>query len=252
MRALTGELLLAAWDEGTDKHALARSLILLALALPESDWKQLAQLTIAERNLLLLRMHHLSFGPVLQGFGVCSQCSAQLEFTVPVTELIDHVKSQLCEGPMVWAENGRQYQLRAVTSSDLLFILDAPGATEAQQQLLKRCLNISGEASVGEDPSECAEPSGAFSPAAIPGILGKFDQLHAAAELTCAVQCAACSHREALDLDIAEFAWIEVRSAAKRLLTEIHELAWAYGWSEDSILRMSSQRRSAYMEMLSG
>jgi hypothetical protein len=52
-------------------------------------------------------------------------------------------------------------------------------------------------------------------------------------------------------LDIGHFLWLEVCSAAKRLIAEIHELAWAYGWSENSILRMSPQRRNAYIEMLS-
>lgn len=245
MRALTGELLLRAWDDGKEKHALACGLILLSLAMAESDLEKLGQLSMAERNLLLLRLHLRTFGPVLQGFGVCPQCFTQLEFTAPVAGLIEHIQSQCYEGPMVWDENGRQYQLRSVTSSDLLAVLEAPDAMHAQNQLLQRCLTISGEPLAGELWA-------GEEPPATSAVVEKFEQLHAAAELRCAVECAACSRRETLALDIAQFVWIEVRSAAKRLVAEVHELAWAYGWSEEAILRMSPHRRRAYLEMLSG
>jgi len=251
MRALTGELLLAAWDEGTDQHPLTRGLILLSLALPESNRQQLSELTIAERNLLLLRLRELSFGNTLEGFGTCSRCGTHLEFAVLVAVLIEHLKSQLSSDLVVWNENGRQYQLRPVTSDDLLAALDVHGTAEAQDLLLRRCLTISRESSESEGLSECQDLSDTLSPANVPALAEKFDQLHAAAELCCAVQCAECSNSEVLDLDIAQFLWLEVRGAAKRLLGEIHELAWAYGWSENSILRMSPQRRNAYIEMLS-
>jgi hypothetical protein len=244
MRALTGELLLTAWDQGAGKSALARGLLLLSLALPEADRQQLAQLSIADRNLRLLRLRELTFGPVLQGFGVCSQCSAQLEFAVPAGELIEHVQQQICETPVTWSENGKQHQLRAVTSADLLATLDAPSEKDGEERLLARCLSVSSGSVEAEASTE--------SPGDRPTILEKFNQLNAAAELNCAVTCAVCSSPQTLDLDIAQFLWLEVRSAAKRLLAEIHELAWAYGWSERSLLRMSPARRHAYMEMLSG
>lgn len=246
MRALTGELLLKAWDEGTGKSALARGVILLSLALPESNRQQIAQLSIAERNLLLLRLRELSFGPVLQSFGICAKCSAQLEFQVPVRELIEQVQKQHCDGTIAWTEKGKRCELRAVTTADLLATLDAPGMQEAQERLLQRCLISSAPA----EPEASAE-SGDDS-TALPMVLEKFNQLNAAAELSCAVICAACSSSQTLDLDIAQFLWLEVRSAAKRLLAEIHELAWAYGWSERALLRMSPARRRAYLEMLRG
>ena len=54
MRALTGELLLKAWDAGANEQDLNRGLILLSLAMPGSNRQQLARLPIAERNLCLL------------------------------------------------------------------------------------------------------------------------------------------------------------------------------------------------------
>jgi hypothetical protein len=251
MRALTGQLLLAAWEEGTDQHPLARRLILLSLVLPERSRQELAQLSIAQLDLLLLSLRELSFGKILQGFGTCSRCSAHLEFAVPVAALIEHLKSRLGSDLIAWNEHGRRYQLRAVTTDDLLAALDVPNPSEAQVLLLKRCLTVSGESSECERLPARKEPSDGLTPAPEPSLVAKFDELHAAAELGCAVRCPECSNSEVLDLDIAHFLWLEVRSAAKRLLAEIHELAWAYGWSENSILRMSPRRRNAYIEMLS-
>lgn len=251
MRALTGELLMAAFDEGADQHSLTRGLILLSLALPECNRQQLAELTIAERNLLLLRLRWLSFGGTLQGFGTCSQCGFHMEFAVPVNTMIEHLKGQLTSDVITWNEGGKRYELRAVTTDDLLTAMKAPGSAEAQDLLLKRCLTIQRASPESDGVSSCETSFDIMSPDVVPCLVEKFDKLHAAAEFGCAVRCSECSNSEVLDLDIAQFLWLEVRCAAKRLIAQVHELAWAYGWSENSILSMSPQRRNAYIEILS-
>ena len=55
-----------------------------------------------------------------------------------------------------------------------------------------------------------------------------------------------------LDPNLAQFLfalWLKAKQNA--CSARSHELAWAYGWSEEAILRMSARRRSAYLEMLS-
>lgn len=239
MRPLTGELLLKAYEQGAPEHDVNRALMMLSLALPEANRQQLAALAVAERNLLLLRLRELSFGPTLGGFSICSRCGTDLEFALPLASLIAALEDRIDAKLVAWAENGRQYQLRAANSNDLLASLDASELAEAEDRLLMDCLTID------------EQRAGAIPAATLPAVLEKFDQLHTASEVTCAVQCPECSQSETLDLDIARFLWLEVCDAARRLLREIHELAWAYGWSERAIARMSSQRRTAYMEMLS-
>ena len=237
MRALAGELLLAAWEEGAPEHELRRAVTMLSIALPASDREQLGALPIGERNLLLLRLHDLSFGPLLSAFGICPKCGIRLEFAVPVAEMASGLESQSRAGSIAWSEEGRQYQLRCVTTDDLLASLDVPDMSAAQECLLSRCLEVS--------------PARPELPSASPAVLQKFEQLHPAAELSCAIECPGCSSHEFLDLDIARFLWTEVRNAARRLLGEIHELASTYGWSEQAIARMAPSRRDAYLEMLS-
>ena len=232
MRPLAGESLLAAWERGAPEHDLDRALTMIATALPDADRELLGALPIAERNALLLRLHELTFGPLLSVFGVCAACGAQFEFAVPTAGLA----GQSPVGQVAWREKGRHYRLRAVTTDDLLATLSVPETGAAADLLLARCLEVSPAA--GQRRASAAT-------------LQSFEQLNAASELSCSVDCPGCSSRELLDLDMARFLWKEVRNAARRLLGEIHRLASAYGWSERAIAEMSPGRRAAYLEMLS-
>jgi hypothetical protein len=64
------------------------------------------------------------------------------------------------------------------------------------------------------------------------------------------LHCVACSHRWQLMLDIVSFLWIEINVLAKRLLREVHRLAWAHGWRETDILAMSAAKRQFYLDMV--
>jgi hypothetical protein len=252
MRPLAGELLLAAWEEGAPEHDLGRALTMLATALPGMDREELGTLPIAERNVLLLRLHELSFGPWLSVFGVCARCGAQFEFTVHSAELISHVAAQSPGDRVTWTEDGRDYRLRAVTTDDLLATLGLPETDTAQDLLLARCLEVSPAISQAASPSVSQPVSPAAGQrAASPAVRKRFEQLNAASELSCSVDCPGCCSHELLDLDMARFLWTEVRNAARRLLGEIHQLASAYGWSQQAIAEMSAGRRGAYLEMLS-
>lgn len=238
MQALAGELLLAAWEQGAAENELRRAVTMLAIAMPARDREQIGALPIAERNLLLLQLHELSFGPSLSTFAVCPSCQAPLEFAVPVTALASRLHNRSLETTMTWTAGGRHYRLRSVTTDDLLASLDVGDLGAAQDRILSRCLRV-------------APPAGDEPPSAAPGVLRRFEQLHSCAELSCAIDCPACGSHETLDLDLARFVWTEVRAAARRLFGEIHRIASAYGWSERAIAQMAPTRRAAYLDMLS-
>lgn len=241
MRPLTGELLLAAWESGTPAHDLDRALTMLATALPDADREQLAAVPIAELNALLLRLHELTFGPLLNVFGVCARCGAQFEFAVPTAEMAPR---EFPASEVAWRDKGRHYRLRAVTADDLLATLGVPEVSAAQDLLLARCLEVSLEISL--EVSRATGPNATSS-----AVRRRFEQLNMAGELSCTVDCPECSSRDLLDLDMARFLWKEVRNAARRLFGEIHQLASVYGWSERDIAEMGPARRAAYLEMLS-
>jgi hypothetical protein len=237
MRALAGELLLTAWEEGAAQPELRRPLGLLSVALPDRDCDQLEWLPLAERNRLLLHLHQLTFGPRLDIVGTCTACDAQFEFSVTVAELTALSDGHDAGETISWSEAGRAFRLRCATTADLLATLELADARAAEDLVLSRCLLAA--------PEDVAS-----HPSASPTVVEKFGELHAATELTCAITCPGCAREEIVDLDVARFLWTEVRRRATRLLREIHTLAAAYGWSERSILAMDPRRREVYLELL--
>lgn len=237
MRALSGELLLSAWERGEVEHDVDRALTLLELSTPELDREQLAELSIADRNALLLRLRAITFGPTLSGYANCSDCGMPMEFTLPVAGLLARTEQQLPAASREWTEDAQTFRLRPVNSGDLLATLSAPDGERAEELLVSRCLTTSE-----------ARPES--STLLSPSVRRQFEEVNGAAEIVCGLDCPGCSKHETLDLDIVRFLWTEVRRAALRLLGEIHELACAYGWSEKAIVSMSPSRRHAYREML--
>jgi hypothetical protein len=268
-RPLAGERLLAAWEDGARCHEVYRPLALLAAALRGTGQGEepaalaaLAALPVAERDLLLVRLREATFGPELEVFGRCTACGMPLEFTLRADEVAKGLEAAAAEACVEWTESGRRYRIRPATTDDLAATLTAPDADAAETLLLARCLEAEdvavdgaeGDVKAGgtddaaaEDRDNGAVPGPASSfPASV---VSRFAELHAAAEVGCAVDCPACATRQVLDLDIGRFLWREVTVAARRLLAEVHLLACTYGWAEQDILALSPARRAAYVEL---
>jgi hypothetical protein len=247
---LAGELLLAAWEDGGRCHELYRPLALLAAALPEADPADLATLPVAERDLLLLRLREMTFGAELEVFGRCEACGEPLEFTLRADEIAAELAAATAaagDTTVEWAEAGRWYRIRPVTTEDLAATLAVPDVGAAGELLLARCVEVEGAASEGDSlsPDEAPAPASPF-PASV---ARRFAELHAAAEVRCAIDCPACGAGQVLDLDIGRFLWREIAVAARRMLADVHLLALAYGWAERDIIALSSARRAAYLEL---
>jgi hypothetical protein len=118
-----------------------------------------------------------------------------------------------------------------------------PDQASSKQMLLERCIILVNPVGAIGRWSEVPD-------AVRDDAMEMFEEIHEGAEFTCAAACPQCGAVEMADLDIGRFLWFEVRNAAQCLLREIHELAYAYGWSESAILAMSSQRRQNYLAMV--
>src|SRR5690606_9848178 len=117
---------------------------------------------------------------------------------------------------------------------------------EARATLLTRCV------------LSAADPDGrAVEPGALPGSVARavseaMAALDPQAELLLDLVCPECGHTWQSQLDIANVLWAEIRAQARRLLLEVDQLARAYGWTEDEILRLSAARRATYLELVAG
>ncbi|PXX60826.1 hypothetical protein DFR70_10917 [Nocardia tenerifensis] len=227
--------LLDAWESGLGGDPADRALPVLALMC--GDDRDLDDCALGEWNRLSLRARALLFGASADTVADCPDCGAQLEASIPLTELISGEPADA--GEAVLDAYGVRYRLP--TRRDLGAVADLP-VEQAARRLLARCvLSIrSGgeELSVDELPEELADAMDAAISAADPD-----------AVLEAALTCPDCGDAVRLSLDPASFLWHEVDRWALRVLAEVAELAAVFGWSEDAIVALSPWRRQMYLSL---
>jgi len=227
MGALSGEMLLRAWEASRELPDQEAALAVLALAWPKRARSEWAEMALGERNAMLLELRAATLGRRMEGFAECPACGALLEFALDAAELEGQLRAQLA----AVAESGQELA-RPANTADLIAASAAEDEEQAGAILLARTMKQDGD-----DAGE--------------GALERFERINGAAEIRVELACSECRARPAMDLDIARFLLRELGAAARRLMREIHELASAYGWSERAIVAMSAARRGAYLEMLS-
>lgn len=171
-----------------------------------------ASLPIGRRDAALLELRIALFGSDFTGVTSCPACGEEIELTFDASEVRREPPSD-------------DRSLRLPTTEDLLAIEHMTDVASARAMLLERC---------GASEEDVARMAAADPQADV--------QIDA--------DCPACAHRWREPFDIASYLWTEISVLARRLLSEVHELALAYGWSERDILSMSSARRNAYLEMV--
>ena len=87
-RPLQGEVLIAAWERGSELPAALRALPLLAAGCG-LDERQAAAMDVPRRDAALLAVRRCSFGDALHGFATCDACGERLEFALSVAEVVD-------------------------------------------------------------------------------------------------------------------------------------------------------------------
>jgi hypothetical protein len=243
LKPLRDRRLLEAWDRASAAGEAGRVSALLSAACPGTSPAQWDAVGIPEVNLQLVRLRQISFGASLTGYLPCSECGAQLEFAIDVPQIIQRLETMAEDATADWTSGNDRFSMRALNHLDLVAVSTQAGPEDARRLLLERCTQVNGCPASDESVSAALHASETVA-------LETFTRLHQAAEITCRVQCVACSHSEETDLDMARFLWAEVRHHAGQLLREIHELASAYGWSEEAVLNLPAHRRERYLEMI--
>jgi hypothetical protein len=237
---LSGAALLAAWERGAVEPPLARALTLLRAGCPALGEDDAAALPLVLRDRALVALHARSFGPTFSAVARCDSCSERLEFMLPSQQVA--VSLQAADADCVLARDGFTLRLRLANTRDMTDATASPDLETARFLLLARCAEaVDGDGRIVTLPESLHDTA-----------LDRLDAMHEAAEVALSLDCPACDARQAVHLDIPSFLWAEIRHAAQRLLDEVHELAWAYGWSESAILAMSAARRQAYLNRVRG
>jgi hypothetical protein len=245
MRALDNADCLNLWERGSGSLPLERGMLALGLALPQASHEGLADWPLGRRNSALTQLHCACFGPSLQGQVHCPSCGEVLEFQMDGQSLLDehaasHSWLMVVEDDTpadTAAVNVRGRSFRLPTTRDLAIAIGEADPRRAATRLISSCQIEADDAEdwTDEDIEEIGEKMASADPMA---------------EIRLAFICAQCGHQWQENLDIVGFLWMEIEARARRLLMDIHRLAWAYGWTERDILSLSESRRRLYLELV--
>jgi len=241
MRTLDAQRALQAWERGQRRGVQGKALALLAAAVPELSWQQLAELPIGQRDALLCRLRQKTFGSEVYGSARCPRCQASLQFPVDLRNFDSAASLETPRAPEWLAAKGHKVLFRLPTSEDLAAVAEyCLDVGSAREMLIDRCvlqaLHHGREVKPRELPEDLIERLGA-----------RMEELDPMAEQRLAIHCARCGHKWQVLLDIGHLMWNEIAAAAQRLLHEIHTLATAYGWTEEEVLKLSAVRRKFYI-----
>jgi hypothetical protein len=223
MRRLDEAGLLDIWEQGRAHAPMARTNLLLAVALPGSDAAARAALAVSAADLALLRLHRSIFGSSLPAEAICRACASPLEFDLDAGTLTEGLAASLPDA------ESRPDDIREPTIGDLHAIAAVTDLDAAVQRLAALCRL---DPQVSPSDTDIAE----------------IDAVYGRSAIRLWLDCADCGHAWHEDFDIAAYLWLEVERRAQTLIDEIHVLAAAYGWSEPQILALSDARRAAYLQ----
>lgn len=235
MRALPGSEVLSLWERGAGRHPLDRSALLAAAARPDWPAEEIADLPLGTVNASLLKLRMACFGARIDGHADCPRCGQRLSLLLDARELLAGVPDHDDPGQACEAEVAG-LRVRAPTLRDLAAVANEVDAARAARELLARCTLASDAASLDEATLQAVEEG--------------LDELDPQADLALALQCVGCGHSDLVQLDPGQLLWDEIEAQAQRLLHEVHQLAFAYGWSEAQILALTPARRASYLAML--
>ena len=191
-----------------------RALMLAAVGgVPAAD-----SLPLGQRDAALMVLRAGWFGADCPCLDACPACTRPVEFEVPLLALAGLAAPAQAVG---W---------RVLTTADLLAVEALP--PPAARQALARAVT-----------------GGPVAEADLPRVADWLTRTDPLAHVMLDLTCAHCGAGWGRPFDIVRQVWAELTLSARRLLSDIHLLAYTYHWSEDQILAVPPARRRAYLDL---
>jgi hypothetical protein len=235
VRAPAASEMLTLWELGATRHRLDRSALLCAWARRDLSADAIAELPLGVVTASLLSLREACFGTRIEGHIDCAACGERLELALTSSEMLQ----PLADGPQETEVHG--IRVRAPSLSDLAAVATERNVNRAARQLLMRCAQAPSDMNL----SELSEPI-------MRDVEDALEAFHPNADLALEVHCAACGKIGTAHLDPGILLWDEIDACARALLSEVHVLARAYGWTEHEILSLGPSRRAIYLSMVIG
>ncbi|MDP5220833.1 hypothetical protein Q5Y75_26965 [Ruegeria sp. 2205SS24-7] len=229
MTTFSASKLLELWEAGVSRHPIDRALAMLSLADVAGP---LAEMPLGQRNWHLMQLRRARFGDHLSLWLDCSACGDRMSMEFGVSDLPDTGPG----GSRIVVEG---HAFRLANSRDLANLVSFADPELAAHTLFLACAESLETLPQGEALDQLMDRVGEAMDAADPW-----------ADLNFEAQCPACATAHNVPLDIGDLLWQELEIVARQLLDRVHQLASAYGWSEQAILALSDTRRAAYLARL--
>jgi hypothetical protein len=244
MRLLRDSEILSLCDQGRGQHAWIRGLLPVAVASGRTP-EELLDWPLGQRNQQLLLLRKALVGPELDAVSTCPdlRCRQSVEVSFPISSLtsLQPPPSNL-EFSVTCAD--RSLLLRPVRCRDL--VPDARGELTPLNVLL-RCVRDTDDCDSTLPPLNDVLNDPGISKL----LQHQLEQLDPLARIQFTMLCPGCNSKWLESLNIADFFWQELQQIASGIFADVHVLASAYGWSEQYILSLSSQRRNSYRQLIS-
>lgn len=198
------------------------------------------RLLVGDRDYLMLQLRRITLGDHFHAVVMCPACRAKMDVDFESDDIPVERRPQTvaCHTLDLSAEQERcrsvRFRLPNGGDQEAILGMDLESATTA---LLERCLEDDGGMPLS--PDERAAVGDAM------------ERLAPQIDLELELACPECGHTFSTPFDPATFFVDEMRTNAALLMREIHYLAFYYHWSETEILRLSRDRRRAYLALLS-
>jgi hypothetical protein len=221
-------------EAGHQRSWAVRGLLLLASTWTDSTHEQRAALPCGERDRALIGLRIATFGPTASLYAACSGCGEQMEAQFDLTSLKETPRAT---GECQVEAEGREYTVRPPCSADFL-ALDGIETDRADEELIR--LTVSA---VDHGPLEMSDV-----------LRKRVSEAIVASDPLSSIElgfaCRDCGRNWNETLDIVHLLWKEIETAAQRVAWQVHTLARAYGWTEQTILKLSPERRTLYIKMV--
>jgi hypothetical protein len=243
VQALSPEQIVGIWEKGHGASLPDIGMLLLTAAFPAASVGEVLSLTLGQRDACLLRLRERTIGPRMECLTECPACGAQVEAEIQCSDILFAdfetpvvLKHTLEEGEF-------RIEFRPLTSVDLLAIRGYSDVGSARALLVRRAVSAAWRNGIPVAatnlPADLIEKTG--------DVLSERDPQ---CEVRLRQVCPQCEHAWTSLFDIVSFFWRELSVRAERLLSEVQQIAKAYGWSEREIMSMSPVKRQFYLEAI--
>jgi hypothetical protein len=221
------------------------------------DGEVARQLTVGDRQFLMLKLREATFGPAVALVTSCSwpDCGERVDIEfqisdVPVAESDTGPihRMELSAGALPGAEpDARSVLFRLPTGADQedfgRLLEDNPAA--ALHALLRACV-----LSIGSDNPPSPERVAELSPLARAEVERAMAAAAAGPVTTMRTRCPGCRREFDVPLDVADLFFAEAGGSVDLLYRQVHYLAYHYHWGENEILSLPRAKRLRYVELL--